>query len=65
MRLELIKLYIYYYLSYDVASGSEIMPCIKIDLPLVVYRFYDNFMKLRFKGHAYSKTLTFSRKNII
>ena len=26
-------------LSYDVASGSEIMPCIKIDKPLVVYRF--------------------------
>ena len=26
-------------LSYDVASGSEITPCIKIDIPLVVYRF--------------------------
>ena len=25
-------------LSYDVASGSEITPCIKIDKPLVVYR---------------------------
>ena len=28
-----------YILSYDVASGSEIMPCNKIDKPLVVYRF--------------------------
>ena len=27
------------YLSYDVASESEIMPCNKIDKPLVVYRF--------------------------
>ena len=26
-------------LSYDVASGSEITPCIKIDKPLVIYRF--------------------------
>ena len=26
------------YLSYDVASGSEITPCIKIDKQLVVYR---------------------------
>ena len=26
-------------LSYDIASGSEIGPCIKIDKPLVVYRF--------------------------
>ena len=24
---------------YDVASGSRIMPCIKIDEPLMVYRF--------------------------
>ena len=26
-------------LSYDVASGSEITPCNKIDKPLVAYRF--------------------------
>ena len=26
-------------LPYDVASGNEIMPCNKIDKPLVVYRF--------------------------
>ena len=32
------------HLSYDVASGSEITPCIKIDKPLVVYRFTENVM---------------------
>ena len=31
-------------LSYDVASGSEITPCNKIDKPLVVYRFMGNIM---------------------
>ena len=34
----------YFRLSYDVASGSEITPCNKIDKPLVVYRFTGNFM---------------------
>ena len=29
-------------LSYDVVSGSEIMPCNKIDKALVVYRFSGN-----------------------
>ena len=29
---------------YDVASGSEITPCNKIDKPLVVYRFTGNAM---------------------
>ena len=32
-------------LSYNVASGGVIMPCIKIDKPLVVYRFSGNVMK--------------------
>ena len=32
---------IYRYLSHDVASGSDITPCNKIDKPLVVYRFSD------------------------
>ena len=34
-------------LSYDVLSGSDIMPCIKIGKPLVVYRFLaiSNVMK--------------------
>ena len=31
-------------LSYDVASGSEITPCNKIDKPLVVYRFTGNVL---------------------
>ena len=31
-------------LSYDVAFGSEITPCNKIDKLLVVYRFTGNFM---------------------
>ena len=31
-----------FYLSYDVASGSEITPCNRIDKPLVVYRFTGN-----------------------
>ena len=31
-------------LSYDVASGSEITPCNKIDKTLVVYRFTGNVM---------------------
>ena len=31
--------YIYHILSYDIATGSEIMPCNKINRPLVVYRF--------------------------
>ena len=30
--------------SNDVASGSELTPCIKIDKPLVVYRFLGNVM---------------------
>ena len=34
----------YLLLSYDVASGSEITPCIKICKPLVVYRFSGNVM---------------------
>ena len=32
------------HLSYDVASGSEITPCNKIDKPLVVYRLSGNVM---------------------
>ena len=31
-------------LSYNVASESEIVPCIKINKPLVVYRFWGNVM---------------------
>ena len=32
-------------LSHDVASGSDITLCNKIDKPLVVYRFLGNVMK--------------------
>ena len=32
------------FLSYDIASGSEITPCNKICKPLVVYRFTGNVM---------------------
>ena len=35
-------------LSYDVASGSDITPCIKIDKPVVIYRFLGNVMQWRF-----------------
>ena len=34
----------YQYLSHDVASGSEITPCNKINKPLVVYRFMGKVM---------------------
>ena len=30
---------VYDHLSHDIVSGSHIMPCNKIDKPLVVYRF--------------------------
>ena len=33
---------------YDVASESEITPCVKINKALVVYRFSGNIMKLCF-----------------
>ena len=33
-------LFLIFILSYGVASGNEIMPCIKIDTPLVVYRLW-------------------------
>ena len=29
------------HLSHDVASGSDIMPCIKINKPLMIYRFHN------------------------
>ena len=48
-----------FYLTYDFASECEITPYIKIDKPLVVYRFSGNVMKC----HTYCKTLTFSRQN--
>ena len=46
--LHCLPKYMYLFFSYDIASGSEIMPCIKIDKLLVVYRFSGNVMKERF-----------------
>ena len=39
-----LPIIIIFYLSYDVASESEITPCNKINNPLVVYRFTGNVM---------------------
>ena len=39
-----VTVQIIHLLSYDVAPGSEITPCNKIDKPLVVYRFVGNVM---------------------
>ena len=41
------------FLSYDVASGSEITPCNKICKPLVVYRFSGNVMTSIHNNVAY------------
>ena len=43
-KLRAIHQIMYFNLSHDVASGSEITPCIKFDMPLVVYRFFRNVM---------------------
>ena len=54
IRIQRVK----YYLSYEVASGSEIMLCNKINKPLVVYRFTGNVMTsittLRTLGQNYN-----------
>ena len=34
----------HHFITHDIASGSEITPCNKIDKPLVVYRFSGNVM---------------------
>ena len=34
-------MYKYLLLRYDVVSGSDIMPCVKIDKPLVIFTFSD------------------------
>ena len=50
-------------LSYDVASGSEITPCNKIDNPrLVVYRFTENIMTSK-TTLCNGKIITFLRQN--
>ena len=32
------------FLLYDIASGSEVTPCNKVNKPQVVYRFWDNVL---------------------
>ena len=49
-------------LSDDVASGSEITPCNKIDKPLVVYRFVGNVMTSITTLRTYYKIISFLRK---
>ena len=49
-------------LSYDVASGSEITQCNKIDKPLVVYRFTGNIMTPITTLRHNDKIITFLRQ---
>ena len=49
-------------LSYDVASGGEITPCIKINKALVFYRFSENVMKWRLSQRHIYKWQMFSGK---
>ena len=53
------------YLSYDVASGSEITPCNKIDKPIVVYRFTGHVMTSRTTCVHDDKIITFYARNEI
>ena len=50
--------------SYDVTSVNDLIPFIKIDRPLVVYRF-GIVMSVVMTSRIYGKTLAFSRKNAI
>ena len=50
-------------LSHDVASGSEITPCIKIDKPLVIYRFSGNVMTSITMLYIITKLLHFYARN--
>ena len=43
-KLRAVHQIMYFNLSHDVASGSEITPCIKFDMPLVVHRVFRNVM---------------------
>ena len=47
-RLQINPISFMAYLSHDAAPQSELMPRIKSDKPLVVYRFSGNVMKRRF-----------------
>ena len=53
----------YFHLLYNIASGSDIMPYIKIDKPLVIYRFwYHSEMMLITMSRTFGKMLTFSHQ---
>ena len=52
-------------LYYDVASESEITPCIKIDKPLVVYTFTGNVMTFITTLRTKYKVITFYARNEI
>ena len=54
-----------YYLAYDVASGSEITPCNKIDKALVVNRFWGNGMTSKTRSLHKDKIITFLRAEMI
>ena len=43
-------------LSYEIGSRSEIMPCNKINKPLVDYRFTGNVMRFIYYNVAYKMT---------
>ena len=49
-------------LSYGNASGSDITPCFKIDIPLVVYKFLECYEIRPILSPTYVKYLTFSRQ---
>ena len=50
------------FLSYDVASGSEITPCNKICKPLVAYRFTGKVMTSITTLRHIDKIITFLRQ---
>ena len=54
------------FLSHDVASGKEIMPCNKIDKPLVVYTYSGNVMTSNINNVAYNDKIKrfYSRNKI-
>ena len=57
-----INIDIIYILSHDVASESDITPCIKIDKPLVVYPFTGNEMKFIITLHKIRENLNCSHQ---
>ena len=60
---------VYIVLSHDVASGSDIKPCNKIDKPLVVHRLAHNIMtssttlckRWQKSGHFHAKNMILSK----